>query len=249
MIKYGIRRWGQQTPPLCGQCGQPRQRIWRPHPFPMPVGYGRGVWLQEDCGCITAARSERRQQLQAAVGLRWEDPLPPALRQHTFANFKVGAYNREGYDICGKFAAKFPKIKSGEGLFLYGHSGVGKTHLACAILNQLKEDHWTAFAHVPTLLDQLRRQAVTLDPLIRVQLLVLDDLGSERTTDWALEQLLVILDGRMNHNRSTILTANYDSEQLAQLDRIVGMRLASRITGQHLPVLLQGPDWRQQRYK
>ncbi len=215
----------------------------------MPAGFGSGVWLQQDCQCITTEQVRQRQRLQAAINPKWDDPLPPALRNHTFTNFKVGTYNREAYDVCGKFAQKFRDIRSGEGLFLYGHSGVGKTHLACAVLNQLKEDHWTAFAHVPTLLDQLRRQAVTLDPLIRVELLVLDDLGSERTTDWALEQLLVILDGRINRNRSTILTANYDSEQLAKLDRIVGMRLASRITGQHLPIVIQGPDWRQQRYK
>ena len=248
MIKRGLRRWGQLLPPKCPDCGQPQQRFWRAHPFPMPSGYGRGTWLRQDCQCVRKEQEGRRAAVQPFLSPHWADPLPPALRQCCFESFKVGPYNEEGYQVCRKFADKFPSIQAGEGLFLYGSSGVGKTHLAAAMINQLKDNHWTAFAHVPALLDQLRRQIATIDTYTGAALLVLDDLGSERVTDWGWEQLLIILDNRLNNGRSTIITANYDTSQWEALDRIVGMRLASRIQGQHMPILIQGPDWRQQRY-
>ncbi|GEM_PF-318398 len=247
MIESGVRRWYLSIRTYCSQCGQARNRVWKRHPFPLPKPFGKGLWLTQDCRCVTEALQERRNKLRQATRFKRDDPLPPALRGHCFENFKVGDYNKDAHAYCRKFADNFASVKGGEGLFLYGQSGVGKTHLAAAVVNRLKDSHWAVFVHVPSLLDQLRRQARSIDPLQKSDLLVLDDLGSERSTDWALEQLLVILDGRINHNRSTILTANYDSEQWNKLDRIVGMRLASRIKGQHLPVLIQGPDWRQQK--
>ena len=182
MIKYGIRRYYNLTfASKCPDCGQVLTRVYRRHPFVMPKQFGKGLWLTADCRCVRAEQKMLREQLERInVKPELSLPLPPALRNHTFANFQVESFNRQAYSVCRKFAANFVKVTDGKGLILCGKSGRGKTHLACAIINAIKDQHSTAFAHIPTLLEQLRQGKGNLEQLIGVDLLVLDDLGSER---------------------------------------------------------------------
>jgi len=179
------------------------------------------------------------------VDVKPADPLPPALRSHTFANFKVASYNQEPFKICTAYVEKFAQLTNGQGLLLTGKSGTGKTHLACAIANALKDRWWVQFAHVPTLLERMRTTSVDLESLINAQLLILDDIGSERESPWTTERLLIIVEGRLVNCRPTIYTTNYEVEDL---DKRLGMRLASRILGHNVALVLHGPDYRLQRY-
>jgi DNA replication protein DnaC len=173
------------------------------------------------------------------------DPLPPGLRGHSFTNFQVAPYNEEPYRICTAYVERFPELKSGQGLVLTGKSGTGKTHLACAVANALKEKYWVQFAHVPTLLEKMRGGSFDLEPLLNAHLLILDDIGSERESPWTTERLLIIVEGRLVHCRPTIYTSNYET---ADFDKRLGMRLASRILGHNVALVLHGPDYRLQRY-
>jgi len=118
--------------------------------------------------------------------------------------------------------------------------------LACAVLSKLKDDYSTGFAHIPSFLEQLRQGEANIKQLIAVDLLVLDDLGSERESDWVLEKLLVIVDGRLNEFKPTIYTTNFN---LDELELRVGSRLASRILYNSLDLVVQGPDWREVKYR
>lgn len=248
MSKYGLRRYfSARLAQCCPQCGQPLRRLYRLHPFVLQGDAGRGIWLTLDCRCVVKKQQAQRQYLQQLLAKpRPEFTLPPALRNHTFANFTVDNFNRDAYTRCLQFAQNFHKITDGRGLILCGKAGRGKTHLACAIINYLQGRYTTAFVHVPTLLEQLRQGKVDLEQLISVNLLVLDDLGSERESDWALEKLLVIVDGRLNYNRPSIYTTNYN---LAEFELTVGSRLASRILYNSLDLIVQGPDWREVKYR
>lgn len=243
MIDYGILRYyGRKDGKPCNKCGQFRSRFFRYHPFRLPASYGRGTWLLKDCDCIKKEQARKRKQLAAFINPPSNDPLPLRLRNYSFTNYKVASYNQEAYKYANQFAQNFRRIVDGKGLLFYGKSGVGKTHLACAIANSLKGNHRVCFAHVPSLLEDLRqRKAISTDGLVEAELLVLDDIGSERETDWTMEKLLIILERRLNDYRPTVFTTNYD---LGDFEKRVNMRLSSRILGNSLAVVVQGPDWR-----
>lgn len=247
MIKYGIRRYFSTAAPKCPHCGEILTKTYRLHPFVLPKQFGRGLWLTTDCRCErTKLQAERQKLEQINVRADLSIPLPPALRNHTFSNFQVESFNRQAYTFCFKFAENFAKATDGRGLILCGKSGRGKTHLACAIINAIKDRYSTAFAHIPTLLELQRQGQGNLQQLIAVDLLVLDDLGSERESDWALEKLLVIVEGRLNRLKPTVYTTNFN---LNELELRVGSRLASRILYNSLDLVVQGPDWREIKYK
>lgn len=248
MISHGVRRYyASSRMPICSECRQAVNRIYRLHPFAVPKNLGRGLWLNADCQCRIAERRALRERLErVAVKPALNLPMPPALRNHSFENFVVKDFNREAYTVCLKFAASFAKITDGKGVLICGKAGRGKTHLACAVLNSLKDRHTIGFAHVPTLLELLRRGEGDIQQLIAVDLLALDDLGSERESDWALEKLLVIVDGRLNQYKPTIYTTNFNIDEL---ELRLGSRLASRVLYNSHDTAVLGPDWREIKYR
>lgn len=171
------------------------------------------------------------------------NPLPPRLQSYTFANFQKTPYNKDALDAVQKFVRTFVKNTEGEGIMLYGSVGTGKTHLAAATINALKDDFRTAYAYVPSLLEALRNRTTDLETLLPVRFLVLDDIGSERETEWVNERLLILVEGRINNRLPTLFTTNYDPINLAKR---LGQRLHSRITGHNVARLMKGPDRRQE---
>ncbi len=248
MIKYGIRRYYRLPPgDYCSECGQPLARIYRSHPFLLPAGLGRGLWLKTDCSCtIKKQTAIRGRQNKALIDPLVQPVLPKKLRNHTFKNFNVESFNKAAFTDCVKFAKNFHRNKGGQGLIICGKSGRGKTHLACAILNHLDKKHSLAFEHIPTLLEKIRRGEGRLEQLLNVELLVLDDLGGERESEWALEKLLIIVDGRLNNLKATIYTTNFNFDEL---ELRVGSRLSSRILYNSHGLVVQGPDWREIQYR
>jgi DNA replication protein DnaC len=134
-------------------------------------------------------------------------------------------------------------------LILKGNYGCGKTHLAAAIANyQVQHGLPVLFVVVPDLLDHLRAtfspdSAVTFDRRFETvrtaPLLILDDLGAQSSTPWAQEKLYQILNHRYNAQLPTVITTNYELEELDP-------RLRSRIAelGWSSVVAILAPDYR-----
>ncbi|NLM41672.1 MAG: ATP-binding protein [Firmicutes bacterium] len=244
MTKYGLRRSLKGQP--CPICGEVRHKIYKSHPFPMPASVGRGLWLLTDCACIKQQREQERLERERLVIIPAAHPLPLALQAKSFDGFQVTELNRNAFERSRSFARNFDKIENGRGIILLGPSGTGKTHLAAAIANELREKFSVAFVYVPTLLEQMRLSNVPLEPLLNADLLIMDDLGTDRATDWVVERLLIIVDGRLNNLKPTVFTTNYD---LQDLDARVGMRVASRIIGSNLHLFLKGTDYRVRHVK
>lgn len=110
------------------------------------------------------------------------------------------------------------------GLIFTGRPGCGKSHLAAAVLKRLiKDGHDGRYANVPTVFDSIRasfnaegdREDIAAD-LMRAEVLVLDDLGTEHITDWVTEQLYLIINSRYNDMLATIITTNLTTTQLEQ---------------------------------
>ena len=115
-------------------------------------------------------------------------------------------------------ADEFPVVK--RGLFFLGDPGVGKTHLAVAILKQviLTRGARGLFYDTRDLLKVIRgtynavvktTELEVLRPVMEADLLVLDDLGAEKTSEWVEETLNLIVNTRYNERRATIFTSNY----------------------------------------
>lgn len=137
------------------------------------------------------------------------------------------------------------------GLFIMGSYGGGKSHIAVAICNRMLEQEYRCrYANVPETLAQLRAtyngngtEDKVLDELTSVDLLVLDDIGAEKTTDWALDRLYTVIDSRYRHMRPTIYTTNLS---LDELETKVGGRIVDRILGSCQVVVCEAKSYRQE---
>lgn len=144
-------------------------------------------------------------------------------------------------------------LATGRGLWLMGDTGTGKTTLAMLVSKEaLACGHSVAIYSLPKLLARIRRTYDAepggegylqfFERLTSVDLLHLDDLGAERSTEWVIEQLYALINERYEAERSIVVTTNLDQ---AQLEEQIGPRTVSRlveICGDPLPLF--GPDRR-----
>lgn len=176
-----------------------------------------------------------------------------------------------------KFAAGFPLETDGRGLLFTGSIGAGKTHLVVGLLRELIEQRGATgiFCDYRDLLKQIQNSynphvATTeleiLRPVFDAEVLVLDELGAVKPTDWAWDTVAHILNTRYNDKRTTLLTTNYPNQPSALLqpqaftgdrnvatramreetlgDRI-GERMLSRLQEMCITVSMHGDDFRQ----
>jgi DNA replication protein DnaC len=188
-----------------------------------------------------------------------EANLPKRYQHCTLANFT--AYNESlerAAEISEKFARAFPVVN--KGMFFEGEPGVGKTHLAAAVLTQVIRTTGARglFYDVRDLLKVIRStynpsiratEIEVLRPVMMADLLVLDDIGAEKTSEWVEETMNLIVNTRYNERRATIFTSNFpdipdDTEPNSLLFRI-GHRMRSRLHEMCDFQVLDGGDYRQ----
>lgn len=137
----------------------------------------------------------------------------------------------------------------GRNLLLLGPVGVGKSHAAVAAVRPAHFDHGSDVRFLPVveLLDLLRPGGPdgALYDLADTDVLVIDDLGTERATDWTDERLYAVINRRWLEERPTVATTNLEPKALREA---LGARTYSRLVGNCAAVVtLTGPDRRRQR--
>lgn len=146
-------------------------------------------------------------------------------------------------------------LRAGEGLWLFGDVGTGKTSLAMLVSQQaLDAGHSVAIYSLPRLLAEIRdtfdadsedSYVAFLDRLASVDLLHIDDVGAERTSPWVLEQLYAIVNARYEEERAVLITTNLERDALAEQ---ITERTVSRLEEMCEILPLFGEDRRRQRF-
>jgi DNA replication protein DnaC len=206
--------------------------------------------------------------------------IPRRYEHCTLADFDAdypGADNslRAARLMARKFVEGYPMDTDGRGLLLTGEIGVGKTHIAVGILKELIGGRGVQglYYDYRELLKEVQNsynpqvsatELGILRPVFEVEVLVLDELGAAKPTDWVWDTVAQILNSRYNERRTTIITTNYPNQAglLAAVpdtpksrigsamrqetlgDRI-GERMLSRLQEMCVVVEMRGKDFRQ----
>jgi len=243
---------------------------------------GQGMRIVEDAQgrrtavpCVCRAQRRSRRVLTAArIPRRYEHCTLDSYE----SNFE-GAHRSLNTALrrARRFADGYPLVNEGSGLLLTGSIGVGKTHLAVGVLQALIEERGATglFYDYRELLKQVQnsynpRVAATeleiLSPVFEAEVLVLDEIGASKPTDWVWDTVAHILNTRYNDKRTTIITTNYpnlpprgisddngpasreDTRYVTREETLgdrIGERMRSRLMEMCTTVEMLGEDFRQ----
>lgn len=145
------------------------------------------------------------------------------LKDYNFDNFKVTDINKKVVEIAKYYTNKCIENKQENGLIITGDSGVGKTYLAASISNQLIEkDKLVLIGRLTSLLDMIKEtfrdnsksENELIELFSNVDMVVIDDLGTEKISSWALDKLYTIIENRNENKLPIIITTKFNKEGL-----------------------------------
>lgn len=262
---FGLVRDENIPPVKCEYCGK---LLYYVHP--VVAGRQSSIGFYEMCDCEglkrEKAKEEQRyvQELQQKIKLEQverlfkQSNLGRRFKDRTFENFKP-EFNLDAYRIALDYAQNFEEYsQQGLGLIFTGSFGVGKTHLAAAIANYLivNKSIPVVFGTVSALLGELKKaydsESVSADRIEKqfctVDLLIIDDLGKEKPTEWLVEKLYYIINSRYEDYKPLVIRTNLTLDEIEQrlnvAGSLAGSAIVSRLVEMCRIVPMHGQDFR-----
>jgi len=212
--------------------------------------------------CICQCKAEKLKAEEEERKRRERFMRIQALRQGGFPDAEMQKWTFEADDgtsevskIARNYVDNFDEMKKrGKGLLLFGNVGTGKTFISACIANALIDKGYpclvTNFARlVNTVSGMYDGKQDYIDSLNNFDLLVIDDLASERDTEYMGEIVQNIIDSRYRSNLPLIVTTNLTSEELKKPVEIRKQRIYSRLFEMCVPVEVKGKDRRKQKLR
>ena len=213
----------------CESCGAQHKALWHIDvPNQSVERIGQDI---PRCDCASRKRMHDAVLSRSILASRYQ--------RMTIESYS-GSENEYARGAAADYAEEFTPLTS-KGVMFVGPVGTGKTHLAAAICNALMERLGTyCILHsVPELVYRIKNNGFNIDPLLDCDLLVLDDLGSERVTEFVVDTLFVVINSRIANDRPMLITTNLDGNDLAArygdegriIDRLVGACQMVQVNG------------------
>lgn len=227
----------------CAVCGKPKKHIvdvpgMEPHTVPCRCDCDASfeALKQEQRRVRDAIASRRQQQRKTFTG----SMVGKQFYAQTFAAFEETQDNSTALMIGRRYVRNF-NPESLQGLLITGGVGSGKTFLASCVGNALLEKGYSLHATTaPATLSRMNGWEERLQAMLDADLLLLDDLGAERQTDFTYERLFMIVDGRYRDGKPMIITSNVDIVEMTRSKDMNKRRIYDRVFERCLPLTIPG---------
>ncbi|MGN0400004.1 MAG: ATP-binding protein [Blautia sp.] len=207
------------------------------------------------CKCESKAMEDRKkreeyeEQMRRINRLKEASMMDKKFRGVTFEKYEVRNENEKAFRMAKKYAEKFQDMfGKNQGLLLYGPVGTGKSFTAACIANYLLDHEksviMTSFVKILQDIWESDKEAEYITILNSASLLIIDDLGTERDTDYALEKVYNIIDSRVRANKPMIITSNLELEDMMNCEDIRKKRIYDRILECCYPMYIGGKSFR-----
>lgn len=193
---------------------------------------------------------EKNRQMQAVEALKALSLMSDKFKTATFETYIRRPENEKPYRVARNYVDRFDEMyKQNQGLLLYGPVGTGKSYTAACIANALLSKRisviMTSFVKI---LQEIQGNGMDegkyISRLDNARLLIIDDLGAERNTDYALEKVYNVVDSRVRSNKPMILTTNLTLDYMKDPQDIRYTRIYDRIFETCYPLQMTGRSFR-----
>lgn len=191
----------------------------------------KAYWNEYDLKKLRILEEQRKLELMQEFSRKVEkiiknSKISKRNLNYKFDNFETNNSNKKVFNNLKNYSEKLVNGIEKKGLILVGNNGVGKTHLACSIANKLIENGIPViYGTLINLLAELRNSYDTDNDISEMEiiklyenvvLLIIDDLGKEKPSEWGLEKLFTIINSRYENNLPVIITTNYNQNSLVE---------------------------------
>lgn len=240
-------------------CGKCRTRKQRPLKFPEFLGGAEKI-VPVMCKCANdafeTAEADRkhREDMEALHRMRRASLMDAMYECSTFDTCRKTADNKRPLSIARQYTERFSEMmEKNRGLLFYGPPGTGKTHIAACVANALLDKGvsvlMTSFVKLNAMAFSEGDDESVIHRMGRAKLLIIDDLGAERGSDYSLERVYNVIDSRVRANLPMILTTNLSLQQMREVSDTRYWRIYDRVFQICFPVEFKGPSFRQREAK